>query len=221
MSDEGTVIGGRYRLLAPVGRGATSVVWRARDERLDRVVAVKELTLDPADDPAAGRLLRRAQREGRVAARLDHPHAVTVHDVLTRDGTAFLVMEYVAGESLAASLARRGTLPAPEVAAVGAALAAALAAAHDEGILHRDVKPGNVLVTAEGSVTLVDFGISRIVGEATGTGAGLVAGTPAYLAPEVAAGETVGTAADVFSLGATLLTALEGTPPFGDADDPV
>lgn len=213
MTGDGDLIAGRYRLVSHVGRGSMGIVWQARDERLDRVVAVKELV---AETP-----LRQAMREGRLAARLRHPHAIAVHDVVEHDGKPWLVLEFLPSRSLAAILGERGTLPPDTVATIGGQLASALAAAHAEGIVHRDVKPGNVLITAGGTAKIADFGIARALGEGTATGAGMIAGTPAFLAPEVAAGAEAGFAADVFSLGATLYTALEGAPPFGTDDNPL
>ncbi|EHR62680.1 serine/threonine-protein kinase [Saccharomonospora cyanea] len=222
MSGEGELVAGRYRLSDRVGRGGMGVVWRAHDERLDRVVAVKELRTDHGDDDTAHEAaLERAMREGRVAARLRHPHAVTVHDVVTHGHTPFLVMEFLPSRSLSALVADRGPLPAEEVAVLGAQVASALAAAHAEGIVHRDVKPGNVLVTDDGTTKIADFGISRADGEGTITDRGVIAGTPAYLSPEAADSGRVGPPSDVFSLGATLYFAIEGVPPFGDTGNTI
>lgn len=207
------LIAGRYRLLDEAGRGAMGVVWRARDQQLDRIVAVKQL--GGADQTSN----LRALREARLAARLRHPHAVTVHDVVEEDGRPYLVMEYVPSRSLSDLLRDRGVLPPDRVAEIGAQLASALAAAHAEGIVHRDVTPSNVLITESGDAKIVDFGISRANGESIITGGGLIAGTPAYLAPEVASGAEADFPADVFSLGATLYHALEGAPPFGTDDN--
>ena len=210
------LVAGRYRLLDEAGRGAMGVVWRARDEQLDRVVAVKQLAHENADPAATAR----AGREARLSARLRHAHVVTVHDVVDHDGRPYLIMEYVQSRSLADLLREHTTLPAEQVAAIGRELASALVAAHAAGIVHRDVTPSNVLVTTSGTAKIADFGISHATGESVVTGGGLIAGTPAYLAPEVAAGNEAGFAADVFSLGATLYHALEGTPPFGTDDNP-
>ncbi|MER6671517.1 protein kinase, partial [Amycolatopsis japonica] len=157
----------------------------------------------------------RAMREARVAARLKHPHAVTVYDVVEQDGTPFLVMEYLPSRPLTDLLAGEGPLPAGRVAELGARIASALAAAHEDGILHRDVTPNNILITGDGQAKIADFGLSHATGEGTMTGGGLVVGTPAYLSPEVADGEEPGYPSDVFSLGSTLYTVLEGAPPFG------
>ncbi|HEX9334853.1 MAG TPA: protein kinase, partial [Pseudonocardiaceae bacterium] len=170
-----------------------------------------------ADDQSTARALREAQ----LAARLRHPHAVTVHDIVGQDDTLYLVMEYLPARSLADILLDRETLPAHQIATIGAQLASALAAAHAEGIVHRDVTPANVLITSSGVAKIADFGIARARGEGTITGGGIIAGTPAYLAPEVANGGEAGYPADVFSLGATLYHALEGAPPFGTDDNPI
>ncbi|MGW5720907.1 protein kinase domain-containing protein [Amycolatopsis sp. NPDC003865] len=222
MTDEGQLIAGRYRLAMRVGQGAMGVVWRARDERLDRVVAVKQLGYDPAIGQAAGeQAAQRALREARLTARLRHPHAVTVHDVVEEAGEPYLVMEYLPSRSLADVLLDRESLPADEVARIGGQISSALAAAHAEGIVHRDVTPANVLLADGGVAKIADFGISRATGEGTVTGGGFIAGTPAYLSPEVAGGGDAGFPADVFSLGATLYRALEGHPPFGNDDNPI
>ena len=214
--ESGDLLASRYRVLSLVGRGAMGVVWRAKDERLDRVVAVKELLLDAAADAErAAEATARAMREGRIAGRLEHPNAIAVYDVVEHDGRPCLVMEYLRSQSLGAVIAARGTLPADEVATVGVQLADALAAAHAAGVVHRDIKPDNVLLTADGTAKITDFGVSRAAGDATVTATGFMAGTPAFIAPEVALGEEADARSDVFSLGATLYAALEGTPPFG------
>ncbi len=222
MTDAGQLIAGRYRLAERVGQGAMGVVWRARDERLDRVVAVKQLGYDPAIGQAAGdQAALRALREARLTARLRHPHAITVHDVVEEGGEPYLVMEYLPSRSLADVLLDRECLPADEVARIGVQVSSALAAAHAEGIVHRDVTPANVLIADGGLAKIADFGISRATGEGTVTGGGFIAGTPAYLSPEVAGGGEAGFPADVFSLGATLYRAVEGQPPFGNDDNPI
>ncbi|WP_407642656.1 serine/threonine-protein kinase [Actinokineospora alba] len=216
------LIAGRYRLQSRVGVGGMGEVWQAFDERLSRVVAVKPLVLAPGlSDEQADQARRRAIREGRIAARLQHPGAVTVYDVAEDDGRPVLVMEYVPGRSLAEIIAERGTVPAAEVAAIGAQVAAALAAAHAAGIVHRDVKPANILITDDGAAKITDFGIARALGDVTVTANGILVGTPAFLAPEVARGREPDPTGDVFSLGATLYTALEGRPPFGDGDNAI
>jgi hypothetical protein len=221
------LVSGRYRLDRQVGTGAMGVVWRAHDERLDRTVALKELVMQPGLTEAAAETARaRAMREGRIAARLQHPHAICVYDVALDSGTGmgdqvvpWLVMEYLPSHSLATILAEQGPLPPHEVARIGWQVAAALAAAHQSGIVHRDVKPGNVLLGQDGTVKITDFGISRASWDATVTRTGVLAGTPAYFAPEVARGEQPGPASDVFSLGSMLYVAVEGEPPFGLDDN--
>ena len=216
------LIAGRYRLSDPIGAGAMGVVWRATDVRLRRTVAVKQLILAPGlSKTSALEAKLRAMREGRIAARLHHPHAITVFDVAEEDGQPWLVMEYMDAPSLAAKLSGKRTLAPIEVAKIGAQAAAALAAAHDAGIMHRDVKPANLLVGDDGTVKITDFGISRAVGDVTVTATGFLAGTPAYLAPEVARGEDPEPASDVFALGSTLYAAVHGTPPFGEGDNPL
>lgn len=210
---------GRYRLLDRAGRGAMSVVWRARDERLDRVVAVKQFLHEPGLDPAVP--CDRAIREARLASRLRHPHAVAVYDVLEDAGSMYLVMEYVPARSLTDLLVERGPLPRCDVVRIGRQIGAALAAAHGDWILHRDVTPNNVLVSADGTARITDFGVSRALGEHLAAEDGVVVGTLPYVAPEVARGGEAGLPSDVYSLGATLYTALEGTPPFGTSDDPI
>jgi serine/threonine protein kinase len=215
VSERDEVIAGRYRLVELVGRGAAGVVWRARDERLGRAVAIK--LLNGADSPKA---VERIMREGRVAARLRHPHAVTVHDVVEHGGNPCLVMEYLPSHTLAELIDERGPLPEALVAGVGWQVASALAAAHASGIVHRDVSTFNILLAEDGTAKIADFGIARAIGENTVTDARVVVGTPAFLAPEVASGQDAVFASDVYSLGATLYTALEGHAPSGTTDNP-
>jgi eukaryotic-like serine/threonine-protein kinase len=215
------VVGGRYALLRELGRGAMGVVWLARDDVLRREVAIKQVLLPPGLDTDAERdVLARAMREGRIAARLHNPNAVAVFDAVTEDGTPWLVMEYVRSVSLAEATKNEPLAPL-EAARIGARVARALAAAHALGIVHRDVKPGNVLLGDEDTVKITDFGISRAADDVTVTRTGMLSGTPAYLAPEVAAGGPAEPPADVFSLGATLYASVEGRPPFGLADNPL
>ncbi|MET8847822.1 serine/threonine-protein kinase [Amycolatopsis sp. NPDC004625] len=209
--DVGAVIAGRYRVLGRAGHGAMGTVWRAQDERLERVVAIKQLF----GDSGAERTRARTVREARVAARLRHPHAVVVYDVVEHDAASYIAMEYLPSQTLTEVLEGEGPLVPEYVAELGGQLASALAAAHAEGVLHRDVSPNNVLVTTDGVAKITDFGVAHAPGEGTATGGGLVVGTPAYLAPEVADGADAGFPSDVYSLGATLYTALEGRPPFG------
>jgi len=209
------VVGGRYRLLDKIGSGGMGTVWRAHDELLGRTVAVKEVHLPPqlaAIERAELRL--RTMREARAAARLSHPNAVTVHDVIERDGQPWIVMQLVAADSLSDVIERSEVLPPRRVAEIGLAILAALQAAHAAGILHRDVKPANVLLGGDGQVVLTDFGVATLEGDPSLTGTGLLLGSPSYIAPERAMGIGAGAASDLWSLGATLYAAVEGRPPF-------
>lgn len=213
------VIAGRYRLLTPLGTGGMGTVWRAQDELLSRGVAVKEVTLPHGlPEEEHEQLRERTRREARAAARLDSPHAVTVYDVVEQDGQPFLVMELVEAPTLSHVVRTDGPLPPARVAQIGLDVLSALEAAHAEGIVHRDVKPSNVLVCPDGRVVLSDFGIARTLGDASLTSTGLLLGSPAYIAPERARGETPEAASDLWSLGATLYTAVEGRPPFDTGD---
>ncbi|MGB9280972.1 MAG: serine/threonine-protein kinase [Pseudonocardiaceae bacterium] len=218
----GQLIAGHYRVLDRIGVGGMGIVWQAMDERLQRRVAVKQLLVQPNLSPRATDEARaRALREARIAARLHHPNAIVIYDVAEHEGEPCLVMEYLPSRSLAAVLAERGCLPVPEVASIGRQIASALAAAHAAQIVHRDVKPGNILITDDGTAKITDFGVSRAAGDVTVTQTGMMAGTPAYLAPEVARGQVPTPASDVFSLGATLYASVEGCGPFGDTDNPL
>jgi serine/threonine protein kinase len=216
VSSDGRLIADRYRFIDRIGSGAMGVVWRAQDERLGRIVAVKQLLLQPGlETTEQDEAIQRAMREGRIAAKLHHPNAIAVYDVVEENGAPCLVMEYLPSWSLADALADQGSLDPIEVARIGAQAASALSAAHAAGIVHRDVKPGNVLLAENGLVKITDFGISRASDDITVTKTGLIAGTPAYLAPEIARGQDPTPASDVFSLGSTLYAAMEGEPPFG------
>lgn len=216
VTDEGKLIAGRYRVASRLGSGAMGVVWQAHDERLHRTVAIKQVLLPSAlSDIEAEEANRRAMREGRITARLHHPHAIAVFDVVEHEGQPFLIMEYLPSRSLATVLSIKGVLLPDTVARIGSQIASALAAAHKAGIIHRDIKPGNVLLADDGTAKITDFGISHAVGDVTVSATGMLAGTPAYLAPEVAQGNSAGFPSDVFSLGSTLYTALESMPPFG------
>ncbi|HZU56240.1 MAG TPA: serine/threonine-protein kinase [Actinocrinis sp.] len=223
MTETNDLIAGRYRLLAQVGTGGMGVVWRARDEVLGRTVALKELMVRSTTGGAGlgDEGTRRAMREARIAARLHHPNVIGVYDIVDHDGRPFLVMEYLESRSLAQLMAAGVLLPPHEVARIGAQLASALTAAHNAGIVHRDVKPGNVLLAEDGEVKLTDFGISRAVGDTTVTASGLLLGTLGYIAPEVAQGQPADSLSDVYSLGATLYAAVEGQPPFGNTENAV
>lgn len=211
----------RFDLIEPVGGGSMGTVWRARDQNLERTVAVKELLLPHGQgEQKATEAKNRALREARIAARLVHPHAITVFGVIDEQDRPWIIMEYLPSTSLADKL-REGTMEVDEVIRLAIQLCSALAAAHRAGIVHRDVKPGNVLLGEDDTVKITDFGISRAIGDVTLTATGEISGTPAFLAPEVARGEDATFASDVFSLGATLYTALEGVTPYGTAENPI
>ncbi len=206
-----TIASGRYVLERPLGHGAMSVVDLARDTELDREVAVKRLAENFARDDE---LRARFQREARLAARLSHPNVVRIYDVgVDEDERPFIAMEFVDGETLAELLARRGPLPPEEVAGLGVQACRALAAAHDAGLVHRDVKPQNLILRRDGVLKLGDFGVAFGLEGTRLTVAGTVLGTAAYLAPEQARGEEVTAAADVYGLGAVLYELLTGRPP--------
>ncbi|MFJ1668799.1 serine/threonine-protein kinase [Streptomyces bottropensis] len=216
----GRILAGRYRIVGQLGRGGMGVVWRAVDEVLHREVALKELrTYTDAAAPELADLGLRMQREARAAARVRHPGVVAVHDVAEVDGRPLIVMELVDGPSLDDVLRDRGLLDAREAAAIGAKVMDALAAAHRVGVLHRDVKPGNILLDRSGRVVLTDFGIATMEDPGDGsathlTRSGELVGSLDYLAPERAQGNDPGPASDVWALGATLYAAVEGASPF-------
>ena len=223
--DDAPRIGNRYRLDQRIGAGAMGAVWRGTDELLNRTVAVKEL-LAAAEPPTAAGVdaleesRQRLMREGRIGARLQHPHVISMFDVVVHDDRPWLVMEYLPGRVAGRDAHREGPAGAARVAEIGRQVADGLAAAHAAGVVHRDVKPGNVLIAEDGRVKLTDFGVSRAVDDVQLTRTGLIAGTPAFLSPEVARGQDPTAAADVFALGATLYAAVEGQPPFGLDDNP-
>ena len=193
------------------------VVWRAIDVRLERSVAVKQILAQPGlSEAERDNMRQRAMREAKNAARFQHPNAIVVFDIAEHGGDPCLVMEYLEGRSLSALLAEQPTLPLAQVARIGEQVASALVAAHRAGIVHRDVKPGNILIDNNGTTKITDFGISRAAGDMALTQTGLIGGTPAYLAPELARGSDPVPSSDVFALGATLYQALEGTTPYGD-----
>ncbi|MBV1946486.1 serine/threonine-protein kinase [Streptomyces sp. BV129] len=212
---QGQLVAGRYRLTDSIGSGGMGRVWRAHDEVLHRKVAVKELTaalyVSESDQHI---LLARTRAEARAAARINHSAVVTVHDVLEHDGRPWIVMELVEGESLADAVKERGRIEPREAARIGLWVLRALRAAHTAGVLHRDVKPGNVLLGRDGRVLLTDFGIAQIEGDSTITRTGEVVGSVDYLAPERIRGHDPGPASDLWALGATLYTAVEGRSPF-------
>ncbi|MFE3163537.1 serine/threonine-protein kinase [Streptomyces sp. NPDC059224] len=212
---QGLLIAGRYRLADIIGSGGMGRVWRAHDEVLHRAVAIKELTAAlyvSESDQAV--LLARTRAEARAAARINHSAVVTVHDVLEHDGRPWIVMELVEGHSLADEVKERGRVEPREAARIGLWVLRALRAAHSAGVLHRDIKPGNVLLGRDGRVLLTDFGIAQIEGDTTITRTGEVVGSVDYLAPERVRGHDPGPSSDLWALGATLYTAVEGRSPF-------
>ncbi|GAA4232855.1 hypothetical protein FHR32_004399 [Streptosporangium album] len=209
------VLAGRYRAIERLGAGGMGVVWRAEDDLLHREVAIKEVKLDPTLPEAQRAEMReRTLREARAAARLGHPSIVTVHDVIAQDGRPWIVMDLVRGRSLAQVVRRDGPLPSQRVAAIGLAVLDALTLAHSRGIVHRDVKPANIMLAHDGGVLLTDFGIAALEGDVQLTSPNALVGSPGYMAPERLRGTGDGPAADLWSLGATLYTAAEGRSPF-------
>jgi len=219
------LVAGRYRLNAMIGRGSSGSTWAATDELLGRRVALKKIDILRGMPPAEAKVLQeRTLREARAVAALSNPHVVTVFDVLPATDTGpVIVMELLQGRSLARIIRERGRLPPGQAGTIGVAVASALLDAHANGIVHRDVKPSNILITGDGLTKLTDFGIARNTAEHTITGKGLIVGSPAYLAPEIANGLPAAPACDAWSLGATLFAAVEGHPPFekGTAIDTV
>ncbi|MFF9283711.1 serine/threonine-protein kinase [Streptomyces griseosporeus] len=212
---QGLLLAGRYRLADSIGSGGMGRVWRAHDELLHRAVAIKELTAALyVSESERGVLLARTRAEARAAARINHSAVVTVHDVLEHDGRPWIVMELVEGRSLADAVKEQGRVEPAEAARIGLWVLRALRAAHSAGVLHRDVKPGNVLLGHDGRVLLTDFGIAQIEGDTTITRTGEVVGSVDYLAPERVRGHDPGPSSDLWALGATLYTAVEGRSPF-------
>lgn len=208
-------VSGRYALLDKLGRGGMGIVWKARDEVLQREVAVKQVELPEwLPGPECEAVLARVLREARAAARVVHPALVTVFDVIQEQGNVYIVMELVIARTLAALVRERGPLPPAAAAQLGLGLLGGMEAAHRSGIVHRDVKPGNIMVFNDGSVKLADFGVASVVDHPSITGTGLVVGSPSYMAPEQVRGERSSPAADLWGLGATLYYAVEGRPPF-------
>ncbi len=220
---EGSQIGRRYRLLSQIGRGGMGKVWQAHDDLLHRDVAVKEVLFPPGLSASDREVLyERTLREARSAARLSHRGIVTVHDVVEEDGRPWIVMEYVRARSLQQVIDESGRLPAALVADIGVQVLAALRSAHAAGVLHRDVKPANVLLDTQDAggprAVITDFGIARVEGDSTLTQTGLVLGSPAYIAPERARGELATASSDLWALGATLYAAVEGRSPHDRAE---
>ncbi|MFF3856843.1 protein kinase [Micromonospora sp. NPDC002575] len=209
------LVADRYRLLSPLGQGGMGRVWKARDEVLHRDVAIKELVPPPSLTPEERREMReRSLREARAIARLNHVNVVRIFDVLRTDGDPWIVMEYVASKSLQDTLAEDGPVSPAKAVEIGLGVLGALKAAHKAGVMHRDVKPGNVLLGTDGRVVLTDFGLATIPGDPNVTRTGMVLGSPAYIAPERARDGTAGPEADLWSLGATLYAAVEGKSPY-------
>lgn len=215
------LVGERYRLRESVGSGGMGTVWRSYDELLRRDVAIKEVTI-PDGVPTRERdlLCERMLREARAAAALNHPNVVGIFDVVNDDGRPFIVMEMVESQSLADMIKANGPLKPSKCAEVGLAVLDALETAHDAGVLHRDVKPGNILLAESGRIVLTDFGAARSPNDTPLTSTGLLLGSPQYIAPERARGRPFGAASDIFSLGSSLYAAVEGHPPF-DRGDPL
>ncbi|NEB74003.1 serine/threonine protein kinase [Streptomyces sp. SID14478] len=216
----GRLVAGRYRLLSKLGHGGMGTVWRAKDETVDREVAVKEPRVpDHLPERERSNAFERMRREARAAARLDHPAVVNVHDVAVEDGQPWIVMEFVQGRSLGDAL-QEGTLGVREAARIGLEVLGALEAAHAAGILHRDVKPDNVMLGRHDRVILTDFGIAQIEGETNLTDTGGFVGSPEFIAPERVLGQRPGPASDLWSLGVVLYAATEGVSPFRRSNTP-
>ncbi|WP_344390082.1 serine/threonine-protein kinase [Streptomyces vastus] len=213
MSEQGRLVAGRYRLVERIGRGGMGTVWRARDELLNREVAVKRLHYSSLDDDV-DRLFERTGREARIAARLGHPNVVVVHDVVDDGGSPAIVMEYVPSVTLAEVIRKLGPVPPEEAARIASGLIAALRAAHDAGVVHRDIKPGNVLLGRDDRVVLTDFGIAVAPDTSPLTVAGQLMGSIDYCSPERLDGDTPGPESDLWALGVLLYEAVEGAPPF-------
>ncbi|MCG5219840.1 serine/threonine-protein kinase [Streptosporangium sp. KLBMP 9127] len=213
------LIARRYRLLRKIGQGGMGVVWEGQDTLLNRLVAIKEVLLPPGLPPGDHeRQLLRTTREARTAARLNNPSIVQIYDVAEQDGRPWIIMELVDALSLDEVVEQQGAVPVRQLADLGRQVLSALRAAHEAGILHRDVKPSNILVTEEGRAVLTDFGIATAEGDSSLTQTGMVAGSPSFLAPERARGQDSGPASDLWSLGATLYAALTGRSPFERGD---
>ena len=212
------VIGDRYRVVRALGKGGMGTVWLCDDPVLGRQVALKQIAAGAGID---GKSIERAHREARTVAAVTNPHVVEIHDVIEGDDDLWLVMEYVESTNLQALITERGRMPFETAVRIGAQLAEGLAAAHAAGVVHRDVKPANILVTPEGDAKLVDFGIARSAQEEQVTIDGVISGTPVYFSPELARTGEPDFPSDVWALGATLFAAVEGKAPYDDAGTPV
>ncbi|MFD3700020.1 protein kinase [Streptomyces sp. NPDC058646] len=213
--DKGRLLAGRYRLGSVLGKGGMGTVWRAEDEILGRTVAVKELRFSTGvDEDEKRRLITRTLREAKAIARIRSGGAVTVYDVVDEDARPWIVMELIEGSSLAEFIRENGPLTPHRAAEVGLAVLDVLRAAHGQGILHRDVKPSNVLIAGNGRVVLTDFGIAQVEGDPSVTSTGMLVGAPSYISPERARGHKPGPPADMWSLGGLLYASVEGTPPY-------
>ncbi|GAA4943187.1 serine/threonine protein kinase [Nonomuraea thailandensis] len=219
VSDSNRLIAGRYQLLRELGRGGMGVVWEGHDTLLNRQVAIKEVllpdTMSPGDQE---RQLLRTAREARTAAKLNHPSVVAVYDVIEEDGRPWIVMELVSHPTVEQVVLTTGALPVREAADLGRQVLSALRTAHAAGILHRDVKPSNILLSEDGRAVLMDFGIATVEGDASLTRTGMVTGSPSFLAPERVRAENAGPASDLWSLGATLYACMVGRSPFERGD---
>ncbi|HJV05434.1 MAG TPA: protein kinase, partial [Actinomycetota bacterium] len=211
MAEAPRVLSDRYEVRSTLGRGGMAQVYRATDRVLGRTVAVKVLSRRFSEDR---RFVARFRREAQASAGLNHPHVVSVFDTGSHDGVHYIVMEYVEGETLGAILAREGPLPLDRAARIAADVAEALESAHRQGLVHRDVKPGNVMIDRQGRVKVVDFGIARAAADDTLTQTGTVLGTASYLSPEQARGDRVDARSDVYSLGCVLYEMVTGRTPF-------
>lgn len=221
-SADDSVIAGRYRLIAPIGSGGGGTVYRALDTLLEREVAVKKVQLIfAANEAPSAEIFQRTFREARAAARINHPGVAAVYDVVSDADRPCIVMQLIEGPPLSELLAEQGPLPPYRVADIGRQVLAALTAGHAVGVLHRDLKPGNVLITLDWRAVLTDFGIASVAGDPAITRTGVVLGTPSYVAPERVKGEAATPAADLWSLGATLYAAIQGRGPYDDCDGPL
>jgi len=208
---------GKYNVLGEIGRGGMAVVYRARQQSLDRIVAIKELDLSRStQDPKA---LERFQQEARASASLVHPAIITVHDFWERSQKAYIAMEFVDGLELKEALGILGPVGPVTTIQIALSLCQALSYAHERGIIHRDIKPGNIMLSSQGDVKLTDFGIALVSGSADLTTTGQIIGTPSYMSPEQIRGEPLGPASEVFSLGAVLYEMITGTKPFTGPTD--